>query len=186
MYSLLAQLNITTSSRKELDGGGICLGVTNTPAPNAKGVISKVTWDSYALVREIMWVLRSVPGWPEDFPTTSLQVNSGSTAVHADKPNIGMSCTLSVGSFSGGELWLEGDLIDTFTKPTIFNGKRLHATMPFVGNRLVVVAFSHGLAYQLDDGDFSCLHDLGFLPMRREQIRSLDSLLFSNGGAADI
>ena len=120
LYDLLSRLPMYESSRDELEGDGICLGVTNTPAPRARGIISKATWDSFELVCEIMHILRSLPGWPPDFPTTSLQVNTGTTTIHTDKPNIGMSCTLSIGSFTGGELWLEGDIFDTFATPMIF------------------------------------------------------------------
>ena len=140
----------------------------------------------YELVQRILWHLRSLPTWPVDFPFTSVQVNTGATRVHVDKPNVGLSCTFSLGSFDHGELWMDGEVIDTFANPFIFDGKIPHATMPFEGHRIAIVAFTHGLAFQLSDADFSWMHEMGFNPMPRDDIQALDLLLMNNGVAADM
>ena len=186
VFKLLSCLDIRPSSGSELDGNGICLGVTNTPAPNPHGIISRVTLQDVSLTCRLLNAICLLPGWPRNFPMTSLQINTGRTSVHVDKPNIGLSCTFSIGSFSGGELWLDGEVIDTFANPMIFDGKIQHATMPFKGHRIAVVAFTHGLAYQLSDAEFSCLGQMGFSPLQKEEIKWLDEFMIAGDVPADI
>ena len=75
------------------------MGVTNTPAPSARAIISRATKEDFDLLRDLLNAIRELPSSPRNFPVTSLQVNTGATTIHTDKPNVGMSCTFTIGSF---------------------------------------------------------------------------------------
>ena len=119
--AILSSIVIAESSRPELQGGGICVGVTNVKST----CIPKIGTHTYAYESEVSALIcafRSLSCWP-GVPFTSIQMNTGRTSVHVDKPNVDLSTTFSVGDFSGGSLWLDGESIATWHSPLVFNGK---------------------------------------------------------------
>ena len=81
---------------------------------------------------------------------TNIMINKNfQTQPHRDANNIGESCIVGLGDYTGGELEVEGrGVIDIQHNPTIFNGSELtHSTKPFKGERWSLVFF---------DNIFSC------------------------------
>ena len=79
-----------------------------------------------------------------DFKYTSITVNKNfQTSPHYDSSNIGMSMIISIGDYTGGELLVEGNIIDIHNKKFYFDGsKQLHSTMPFDGERYSIIYFT--------------------------------------------
>ena len=102
------------------------------------------------------------------------------TAAHKDSHNDDCSWNLLLpcSMFLHGELWLEsasgtvplfkdgkcGELRST-QKPCFFRPRTLHATMPWHGQRLVMVAFHTRNADRLQRCDMSTMLSMGFYPM---------------------
>ena len=104
------------------------------------------------------WLVSLFPGqcW------SSVAVSHNHVAVsHADSANLpgSSNCTVSLGSFRGGGLWLadeqgdcemrdpeghsvRGRVHSTFQQPLTFDAQRLHATQPFQGERWAVTAYT--------------------------------------------
>ncbi len=104
-----------------------------------------------------------------DFVFTSIQVNINyATRPHVDRNNLGLSCIVGLGSYTGGGLWVADDQgtvplqlrsnLDTaryreggtyFGKVVnisdgwfCFDGSKLHQTKPFAGQRYTLVYFT--------------------------------------------
>tara|TARA_R110000787_G_scaffold15236_1_gene47062 strand:+ start:378 stop:881 length:504 start_codon:yes stop_codon:yes gene_type:complete len=59
---------------------------------------------------------------------------------HKDKNNTGDSVIIGFGDYMGGELVIEGEPVDIYYTPYMFNGsKKEHWVTPFVGDRYSVV-----------------------------------------------
>lgn len=78
-----------------------------------------------------------------DFDFNAVQINKNVLCPpHKDSWNVGNSLIFSLGDFVGGELNVEGEVIDIYEAPYIFNGSKLeHSTEPFEGERYSVVLF---------------------------------------------
>ena len=84
------------------------------------------------------------------FQFTSIQVNVGLASVlHTDDANIGPSLVVALGPFTGGQLWThraaEGCVLDVRNFAYI-NGRVPHRTLPYAGDRVSIVLFSHSSA----------------------------------------
>mmetsp|Transcript_43424 Transcript_43424/g.128464 ORF Transcript_43424/g.128464 Transcript_43424/m.128464 type:complete len:419 (+) Transcript_43424:39-1295(+) len=105
-----------------------------------------------------------------DFPFTSIQVNKDyASRPHVDKNNLGSSLIIGLGSYEGGETWVQDDdgddeleLGEDIISPhhyrkgrsyqgrranirdelCEFDGNRLHYTLPFTGERFSLVFFT--------------------------------------------
>ena len=120
------------------------------------------------LVKDLCAALRNLA---PDFTFTSLQVNFGYAAkMHIDKNNLGESCAISLGNFSGGTLWvyapeigdsplvlpvdlagwsrhtagdeLKGTMVNTHNCFKFFDGRVPHQVAPFSGERYSVIFFT--------------------------------------------
>ena len=102
------------------------------------------------------------------------------TPVHRDSHNDVDSCNLVLpcSDYGQGHLWLEapkGDIsispsgphgtLLTTHRPCTFHPRTLHATMPWSGDRLILVAFHIRQAKRLRVEDVQRLCDMGFYPM---------------------
>ncbi|CAE7624913.1 unnamed protein product [Symbiodinium sp. CCMP2592] len=151
--------------------GGV-VGLTNTCRSFPQSVILAISW----AVQH---------GGPKltDFTFCSISLNLNvKTEVHRDVNNDDAdNLVLGVTDFSGGHIWVQsesgshalpvngslvpGDLYDVAAAPVRFYArKRLHCTMPWTGDRLVLILFSGGDATQLPSLDFEHLKSLGFRP----------------------
>jgi len=86
----------------------------------------------------------------KDLKWTNIMINKNfQTQPHRDANNIGESCIIGLGDYTGGELEVEGrGVINIQHNPTIFNGSELtHSTKAFKGERWSLVFF---------DNIFSC------------------------------
>ena len=117
------------------------------------------------------------------------------TVAHKDSHNDGASRNLILpcSSFTQGSLWLEdsegevmisaagprGQLWNT-RRPCMFYPRTRHATMPWTGDRLILVAFHVRNADRLSVNDVRLLCSLGFYPM--EYSYSAMSLLGAETG----
>lgn len=63
------------------------------------------------------------------------------TLPHTDKGNRGMSYIIGFGDYEGGELILDGQKLDIRYKLTPFDGRLLHSTAPFTGQRYSIVFY---------------------------------------------
>ena len=110
------------------------------------------------------------------FSSCTLSLNVGASA-HRDSHNARGSSNLLIpcSTFQGGGLWLQNDKGSTklepagpfgsvmdVTSPTRFNPFQQHATMPWHGNRLVLVAFHVRHLSNLPVEDLVDLTDCGF------------------------
>ena len=150
------------------------------------------------LTRSVPAVVRFLNSWLQLlFPSCSW----GSIAVshnvlaapHADLENsvASQNFTVSLGSFSGGGLWLadeSGDIVmqgadglpvrgvvhPTFQEPFAFDAHRLHATQPFTGDRWSVTAYTNRHLLEVSGIVWDELRALGFpLPQPSAATRSV-------------
>ena len=78
-----------------------------------------------------------------DFKYTRFQVNYNVECIpHKDGKNIGESLIFSVGDYTGGELMVDGEPIDIYKRPYLFNGAlKEHWVNPFEGDRFSVIYY---------------------------------------------
>lgn len=78
-----------------------------------------------------------------DYDFNAVQINKNVLCPrHKDSLNVGNSLIFSLGDFTGGRLFVNGEAIDIFQSPYEFNGSKLeHWTEEFSGNRFSVVLF---------------------------------------------
>ena len=77
------------------------------------------------------------------FPFQSIHVNHNVTCPpHRDTSNQTQSLIISFGEYTGGELVVEGEVMNTFETPVIFNGaEKTHWNLPHQGNKYSLVFF---------------------------------------------
>ena len=91
-----------------------------------------------------------------------------------------MNRILPLSSFQGGSVWVESDqgsierfyrgrkrrsvLLDVASGPVSLDSASLHATEPWVGSRVVLVAYCPRDMHKLGDGSLKVLRSLGFRP----------------------
>ncbi|CAE7823076.1 unnamed protein product [Symbiodinium sp. CCMP2592] len=132
--------------------GGV-VGLTNTCRSFPQSVSLAITWA----------MQQAGPQELSDFTFCSISLNLNvKTEVHRDVNNDDAdNLVLAVTTFSGGHIWVQsesgghvlpvngslvpGDLYDVSAAPVRFYArKRLHCTMPWTGDRLVLILFSGG------------------------------------------
>ena len=100
---------------------------------------------------------------------------------HASTDNLCLPCSV----FQGGELFIEaadgatclsidgprGHIISAQTA-TAFHPFSLHATLPWTGNRLLIIAYHIGMSHRLDSEDVMRLTAFGFNPRYLEPVDS--------------
>ena len=77
------------------------------------------------------------------FPFTSIHINHNVTCPpHRDSANQTLSCVISYGNYTGGELVIEGEVMNAFETPFTFNGaEKEHWNLPHVGDKYSIVFF---------------------------------------------
>jgi len=77
------------------------------------------------------------------FPFQSIHINHNVTCPpHRDTLNQTMSCIVSFGNYTGGELVIEDEQFNTLNNPITFNGaEKTHWNNPHVGNKYSIVFF---------------------------------------------
>ena len=107
---------------------------------------------------------KALPGKMLHFSWTSLQVNVNTLADwHTDQYIIGVSAMLALGDFSGGEFVLSGHApLELKDHLVFFDGHPTHCSLPFEGQRLTVVAFTHPLVGDVPFPMARQLRGLGF------------------------
>jgi len=81
---------------------------------------------------------------PSNFSYTSIQVNDNyQTAPHKDTGNVGVSAIVGFGSYTGGNLLVEGKSYCIKNHLLFFDGSKLeHSTEPWMGDRYSLVFFT--------------------------------------------
>jgi len=76
-------------------------------------------------------------------PFTTVQLNKDLVcAPHKDNQNIGESCLVSFGTYTGGNIVIEGEELDARLNPIVFNGsKPLHWNTPILSRRKYSLVF---------------------------------------------
>ena len=123
---------------------GACYGLTagRNKQPYVPSAASKVQ----SLIRMVRGHLKKTD---PDFTFTSLQVNANARAPwHVDQSNVGESRALMLGPCEAGQLCVhavDGPEIQLAPKGAWFgfDGRRPHSVLPFAGERIGVVAFTH-------------------------------------------
>ena len=173
----------------ELERGGAQAG-TDRPLRSAKvfvtGAFSRASFHGIRKgTRSFPWltcllcsIVRNIA--PQHQFTTLSWARNVLTMAHRDSHNDIDSCNLVLpcSNFDQGELWQEapqgeislspngprGTLLAT-TRPCLFHPRQLHATMPWSGDRLILVAFHIRQADRLRVDDVQKICALGFYPM---------------------
>lgn len=145
----LERVEVPESSRKnvrrpgDLPPRGMCLGMTEcwTRGPMPSTVTRRKPIITSLLCE---FARHEVPS----FQFTSIQVNKDyAAALHTDKNDAGSSMIVGLGSYSGGELWIDDDTphgkcVNICGKWLQFDGQRAHEVLPFRGRRYTLVYFS--------------------------------------------
>lgn len=78
------------------------------------------------------------------FPFTSIQVNKNCQCPpHKDKSNVGDSCLVSFGEYTGGHIYIEGVKYNAYHNPIIFDGHKLeHWNDDHIGTKYSLVFFN--------------------------------------------
>jgi hypothetical protein len=130
---------------------GNCFGITRSPTGDLA-----CKSGSHADQRAIRAVMDSLLAQHPLFRCTSLQVNRGlRAALHIDNANLGISAFAELGPFSGGGLWsAEGNSQSVLAGGAwqLCNGRVPHCTLPFIGERISLIAFCNDASLQLFDG----------------------------------
>ena len=128
------------------------------------------------------WVTRALAGilgtWSEELQFTSCTLSLNTqAALHRDSRNLASSVNLALpcSEFQGGQLFIEdsqggtlltsrgpvGHLVST-NEATAFSPKKLHATLPWEGTRLLLLPFHIGQFANLKPLDVQLLTNHGF------------------------
>ena len=132
--------------------------------------------------RQFPWVTRALAGvirtWDSELSFTSVTLSLNVKASpHKDKFNAVRSknLLLPASTFSGGEVFVEheegrhqlqpngapGHILSA-NEALSFSPRRTHATLPWSGTRLVLIAYHIGMINQLDHAVKDALHEMGF------------------------
>jgi len=83
-----------------------------------------------------------------EFEYTTIQLNKNFQCLpHVDKYNVGPSYIIALGDFTGGELFVDGQLYNIRNRWKKFDGRKEHYVAPFQGERYSLVFFTHKRAY---------------------------------------
>ena len=132
--------------------------------------------------RAFPWTTRALAGivatWDSalQFSTCTLSLNT-SAAPHRDSFNHreSMNLAMPVSRFTGGEVFVEdpagrsrlsadgpaGHILD-LQFPVTFSPRSLHATLPWTGSRLILIAFHIGQSHRLHEHEVEQLQGMGF------------------------
>ena len=113
---------------------------------------------------------------------------------HRDLNNLpgSLNCVLPLSDFSGGQLWIQdeggpiqqqvngrslsGSLHEVHASPVLFDARSAwHKTLPWEGDRTVLVAFTPDLFTRLDPADRGLLESLGFVPPPVADVEGINS-----------
>ena len=153
---ILSLLRITTwprQQRRHVPGYGTCLGCTyGGPSP----FIGPYTKRCEQLIRVVNnMVYRETRRFISDsdrptsikrFYWSSVQINFNTiSAKHTDSNNLGLSYIFTLGDFTGGEVVVPYMNVVNNCKgvATCFDGKRLHWSQAYEGERFSIVVFCH-------------------------------------------
>jgi len=77
------------------------------------------------------------------FPFQSIHINHNVTCPpHKDTSNQTQSLIVSFGNYTGGELVIEGEVVNPFENPIVFNGaEKEHWNLPHQGDKYSLVFF---------------------------------------------
>ena len=101
-----------------------------------------------------------------------MQLNDGLTAkAHTDRNCFGMSLIMTLGPFTGGEVWHTGTnqtgsgVWDTTETMLEFNGKITHGSMPCYGRKFTVVVYTNSSIAHVEAGNAIHMAAMHGLPM---------------------
>lgn len=78
------------------------------------------------------------------FEYTTIQINKNILCpAHIDKNNIGLSYIIGLGNYEHGELVIENIPYDIKKKWLLFDGKKVHWTNEFQGDRYTIIYYKH-------------------------------------------
>lgn len=147
------QCNGRSGKRKEIAGGKDSYHIffanwIQKKQPGSKSTVSKGIND----YPEIYELLKKVA--KENFPDliyNTIQVNKNVQCIpHKDSLNVGSSVIFTLGDFTGGRLFVDGEAIDIYRKPFSFNGyEQTHWTEPFNGDRYSFIYYQSPLSKEL-------------------------------------
>ena len=113
------------------------------------------TAKSKELIRE---VARQIGKTDPQFRFTSLQVGlNARSLLHCDKNNAGISKAIALGPFEGGHLTFYQEGPRTFATLDVgkwndLDGHMPHQVLPFAGERIAIIAYTHAAAFTLKLG----------------------------------
>jgi hypothetical protein len=103
--------------------------------------LSRMTLKYLHVYEELQRVGRAIQ---PDFYFTSIHVNHNVTCPrHVDSKNVGRSMVVAFGDYTGGQLVIDDEVIDTFCRPVVFDGSRkMHWNLPHQGEKYSLVYYN--------------------------------------------
>ena len=103
--------------------------------------LSAMTMKHLHIYEELQRVGRAIQ---PDFYFTTICVNYNVTCPrHVDSKNVGRSLVVAFGDYTGGQLVIDDEVIDTFCHPVVFDGSRkMHWNLPHQGEKYSLVYYN--------------------------------------------
>lgn len=165
LWQSVVALQLPVTKRTKALGYGACFGSSCYPGPNRDPWSRHTTSDQQGIIRQLNDVIHDVCFG--HFEWTSLQVNQDTQSIdHVDSNNMGLSCIIGGGRYTGGEFYLK--ILDQNFSANIngvawlCDGTIVHGHEKFVGHRCSIVAFTHSSWLRTCVEDRLRLEHLGF------------------------
>ena len=136
-------------------------------------ILTPNTLEQDARLRDLLPLLTGLPGWPQEFEFTSLQIDTARTVLHCECHHVGLLVAVTFGQYEGGKLMVNGKVYGTTLAPIILDGEAPHKLLPCTGERFAVMAFVHRMVEHLDVESVASLSEIGFNVPSLERIRQL-------------
>ena len=149
------------SARKAVTGDGVCIGLTFKSSP----FVHPKTQRNRELVAAVAAEIRSHKAFDKIF-FTSIQINHNTiSAPHTENNLVGTpSIAMGLGDYVGGRLRLDGakQPLDIRDHAVIFDGRKIHSSGIFNGDRWSMVLFVHSSWVDVTPAMRAQLIGLGF------------------------
>ena len=146
LYRMICSVDWPVMNRSNVKGGhnddarGCCMGVS-------RGMQAPYCYIPAQYQAILRYIIDSAAATAPGFHFSSVQVNINlASAIHVDSANIGPSMAIGLGPHIGGQLWTDGHpegQVNEIREWHCFNGCIPHANLPYFGQRISIVLFTH-------------------------------------------
>ena len=144
LYDMLQKITLTLRCDKHRRGfpkhRADTFGLVKKRFTNKVG-LSSISIKHPHIYEELQRIGRAIE---PSFQFTSIHVNHNVTCPkHVDSNNVGRSLIVGFGKYTGGQLVVEDEVIDTFCNPVIFDGsQKTHWNLPHIGDKYSLVFYN--------------------------------------------